>query len=567
MSELRLGLAQLNPTVGDLVGNSEQILQAAKQCAFQSVSLLITPELSLCGYPPQDLVLDPLFVENCQTALHNLALKIPPKIGVLVGTILPNPDWWQKGEKPLFNGVALLLDGRIRYTFYKQLLPDYDVFDEHRYFQPGAQVNVLRWRGVRLGITICEDLWNDEQFWSGRRYPENPVTRLMEQGVDVLVNLSASPYWLGKGALRESLLAHHARKYHVPLIYVNQVGATDQLVFDGRSVIVDETGQVIHRGRAFQSEVQIVTYRQGQWQDTHVHPAPDPWAEVWQALVLGLRDYVRKSGFQRVVLGLSGGIDSSLVAALAVAALGAEQVLGVLMPSPYTSEASLADALALAANLGIQTEKIPIHDLMAAYDAALAPLFAGYSPDVTEENLQSRIRGTLLMALANKFHALVLATGNKSELAVGYCTLYGDMCGALAPIGDLYKTQVYALARWYNEQMRAQGKTALIPEPIFTKAPSAELKPGQTDQDTLPPYPVLDDILQRWLEQRQTPEQITAAGHDPALVAQVMQMVQQAEFKRFQAAPVLKVSERAFDRGWRVPIVAQPPRHRLSLDP
>ncbi|MCS7226209.1 MAG: NAD+ synthase [Gloeomargarita sp. SKYB31] len=566
MNELRLGLAQLNPVVGDLVGNSEKILQAAKQCAFQSVSLLITPELSLCGYPPQDLVLDPLFVENCQTALHNLALKIPPKIGVLVGTILPNPDWWQKGEKPLFNGAALLLDGRIRYTFYKHLLPDYDVFDEHRYFQPGTQVNLLRWQGLRLGITICEDLWNDEQFWSGRRYPEDPMIHLMERGVDLVINMSASPYWQGKGSLRESLLAHHARKYRVPLIYVNQVGATDQLIFDGRNVIVDETGQVIHRGRAFQSEVQIVTYRQGQWHDTRIHTAPDPWAEVWQALVLGIRDYVHKSGFQRVVVGLSGGIDSSVVAALAVQALGANHVLGVLMPSPYTSDMSVADALALAANLGIQTEKIPIHDLMADYDASLAPLFAGYAPDVTEENIQSRIRGTLLMAIANKFHALVLATGNKSELAVGYCTLYGDMCGALAPIGDLYKTQVYALARWYNEQVQARGKTALIPESIFTKAPSAELKPGQTDQDTLPPYPILDDILQRWLGARQTPEQIALAGHDPTLVAQVMQMVQRAEFKRFQAAPVLKVSERAFDRGWRVPIVAQPPRHQLLLD-
>ena len=334
MSELRLGLAQLNPTVGDLLGNSQKILQAAKHCAFQGVSLLITPELSLCGYPPQDLLLDPLFVENCQTALHHLALRIPPKIGVLVGTIFPNPDWWQKGEKPLFNGAALLLDGRIRYTFYKQLLPDYDVFDEHRYFQPGVQVNVLRWQGVHFGVTICEDLWNDEQFWSGKRYPQNPIPTLMERGIDILINMSASPYWQGKGALREALLAHCARKYQVPVMYVNQVGATDQLIFDGRNLIVDGTGQVVQRGRGFTQEVQTVRYVQGQWQDTRVHPPPAPWAEVWQALVLGIRDYVHKSGFQRVVLGLSGGIDSAVVAALAVQALGAEQVLGVLMPSP-----------------------------------------------------------------------------------------------------------------------------------------------------------------------------------------------------------------------------------------
>ncbi|MEN9218645.1 MAG: NAD+ synthase, partial [Gloeomargarita sp. DG_2_bins_126] len=447
MSELSLGLAQLNPTVGDLEGNSQKILQAAKNAAFQGVALLITPELSLCGYPPQDILLDPLFVENCQTALHQTALRLPPKIGVLVGTILPNPDWWQKGEKPLFNGAALLFAGRIRYTFYKQLLPDYDVFDEHRYFQPGAQVNLLRWQGFRLGVTICEDLWNDEQFWSGKRYPENPVPELMERGVDILINMSASPYWQGKGSLRESLLAHCAQKYQVPVIYVNQVGATDQLIFDGRNLIVDGTGTVIHRGRSFTQEVQTVTYRQGQWQQTRVQALAEPEAELWQALVLGIRDYVHKSGFQRVVLGLSGGIDSAVVAALAVQALSREQVLGVLMPSPYSSDHAVTDALALAANLGIKTEKIPIHGIMDAYAASLADLFRGYASDVTEENIQSRIRGALLMALANKFQALVLTTGNKSELAVGYCTLYGDMCGALAPLGDLWKTQVYALAR------------------------------------------------------------------------------------------------------------------------
>ncbi|MEN9232925.1 MAG: NAD+ synthase [Gloeomargarita sp. DG02_1_bins_92] len=567
MSELSLGLAQLNPTVGDLEGNSQKILQAAKNAAFQGVTLLITPELSLCGYPPQDILLDPLFVENCQTALHQTALRLPPKIGVLVGTILPNPDWWQKGEKPLFNGAALLFDGRIRYTFYKQLLPDYDVFDEHRYFQPGAQVNLLRWQGFRLGVTICEDLWNDEQFWSGKRYPENPVPALMERGVDILINLSASPYWQGKGSLRESLLAHCAQKYQVPVIYVNQVGATDQLIFDGRNLIVDGTGTVIHRGRSFTQEVQTVTYRQGQWQQTRVQALPEPGAELWQALVLGIRDYVHKSGFQRVVLGLSGGIDSAVVAALAVQALSREQVLGVLMPSPYSSDHAVTDALALAANLGIKTEKIPIHGIMDAYAASLADLFRGYASDVTEENIQSRIRGTLLMALANKFQALVLTTGNKSELAVGYCTLYGDMCGALAPLGDLWKTQVYALARWYNDDTQRRQATALIPESILTKAPSAELKPHQTDQDTLPPYEVLDDILQRWLGERQSPEQLTQAGYDWALIEQIMHLVQRAEFKRFQAAPVLKVSERGFDRGWRVPNIAQPPRRKLSLHP
>ncbi len=567
MSELRLGLAQLNPTVGDLLGNSQKILQAAKHCAFQGISLLVTPELSLCGYPPQDLVLDPLFVENCQTVLHHLALRLPPKIGVLVGSIFPNPDWWKNGEKPLFNGAALLCDGRIRYTFYKQLLPDYDVFDEHRYFQPGRQVNVLRWQEWRLGITICEDVWNDEEFWSGRRYPDNPVPPLVERGIDLLINLSASPYWQGKPALRESLLAYCARKYQIPLIYVNQVGGTDALVFDGQNLIFDRTGTLVHRGRGFTQEVQVVTHVQGQWQGTRVHPPLEPWAEVWQALVLGIQDYVRKSGFQRVLVGLSGGIDSAVVAALAVQALGPEQVLGVLMPSPYSSDHSVTDALALAANLGIATEKIPIHGLMASYATTLAPLFRHYAPDVTEENLQARIRGTLLMALANKFHALVLATGNKSELAVGYCTLYGDMCGALAPIGDLFKTQVYALARWYNEYTQAQRGLAVIPSNILTKAPSAELKPGQTDQDTLPPYPILDDILQRWLQERQTPAQMAQAGHDPALVERVMQMVQRAEFKRFQAAPVLKMSERGFDRGWRFPTIAQPPRQKLPLNP
>jgi NAD+ synthase (glutamine-hydrolysing) len=410
-------------------------------------------------------------------------------------------------------------------------------------------------------------LWNDEQFWSGKRYPENPIPTLMERGIDILINMSASPYWQGKGALREALLAHCARKYQVPVLYVNQVGATDQLIFDGRNLILDGTGQVVQRGRAFTQEVQTVGYVQGQWQDTRVQTPPAPWAEVWQALALGIRDYVHKSGFQRVVLGLSGGIDSAVVAALAVQALGAQQVLGVLMPSPYSSDHSVTDALALAANLGIKTEKIPIHPLMDAYAQSLNPLFQGYASDVTEENIQSRIRGTLLMALANKFHALVLATGNKSELAVGYCTLYGDMCGALAPIGDLFKTQVYALAQWYNDNTKQRGETGTIPESILTKAPSAELKPHQTDQDSLPPYEVLDEILQRWLSERQTPEQIAQAGHDPALVERVFQLVQRAEFKRFQAAPVLKISERGFDRGWRVPNIAQPPRHKLPLNP
>ncbi|MEN9279964.1 MAG: NAD+ synthase, partial [Gloeomargarita sp. DG_1_4_bins_134] len=378
---------------------------------------------------------------------------------------------------------------------------------------------------------------------------------------------SASPYWQGKGSLRESLLAHCAQKYQVPVIYVNQVGATDQLIFDGRNLIVDGTGTVIHRGRSFTQEVQTVTYRQGQWQQTRVQALPEPGAELWQALVLGIRDYVHKSGFQRVVLGLSGGIDSAVVAALAVQALSREQVLGVLMPSPYSSDHAVTDALALAANLGIKTEKIPIHGIMDAYAASLADLFRGYASDVTEENIQSRIRGTLLMALANKFQALVLTTGNKSELAVGYCTLYGDMCGALAPLGDLWKTQVYALARWYNDDTQRRQATALIPESILTKAPSAELKPHQTDQDTLPPYEVLDDILQRWLGERQSPEQLTQAGYDWALIEQIMHLVQRAEFKRFQAAPVLKVSERGFDRGWRVPNIAQPPRRKLSLHP
>lgn len=549
-----MGLGQCNPVVGDLEGNAQRILDLAKQGVPQGLQLLITPELSLCGYPPRDLLLEPYFVARAQAVLVQLAQDLPTQVGALVGTILPNPDWWQKGEKPLYNSVAYVQGGRIRQTFHKRLLPNYDVFDEERYFQSGPPNGVLRLAGLRLGITICEDLWNDSEFWSGRRYDLDPVADVANRGIDLLINLAASPYTQDKQKLRESLLGHCAKRYQVPLIYVNQVGGNDDLVFDGHSLVLDSSGDIVTRCPGFTEELRVVSLAAGRgWVEKPV-PAPldSSLAELWQALVTGIRDYVHKSGFQQALVGLSGGVDSALVAALATEALGAAQVLGVLMPSPHSSSGSVTDAQDLAGRLGMPTMTLGIEALMAAYEHTLSPVFTHKDLGVTAENIQARIRGNLLMALANQLGCLVLATGNKSELAVGYCTLYGDMCGALAPIADLWKTQVYELCTWRNQQ-----RPAVFPAAILTKAPSAELRPGQTDQDTLPPYPTLDAILHRLLLDHQAPQQIVAAGFDAPTVAQVLTWVERAEFKRRQAPPVLKVSERAFGIGWRLPVAAQ----------
>ena len=559
---MKIAIAQLNPTIGDLIGNSQLILDVAEQAVNQQATLMITPELSLIGYPPRDLLVYPGFIEAVQRQLAKLASLLPAELAVLVGTVMPNPDAGSKGEKPLFNSAALLQNGLVQKTFHKRLLPTYDVFDEDRYFAPGKTSDyfmIANTFPVKIGVTICEDIWNDEKFWQKRSYDCNPIEDLVNQQVDLIVNLSASPYRIKKQRLREDMLSHIVNRYHIPIVYVNQIGGNDDLIFDGSSVAFNHQGDVVFRASSFQADLKIFNFdetkcdlisREENTPTDLANVAGTEDAEIWSALVLGVKDYVRKCGFRQVVLGLSGGIDSALVAAITSFAIGAENVLGVLMPSPYSSEHSVTDSLTLAENLGIKTEIIPIGDLMNNYDQALANIFANTSFGIAEENIQSRIRGNLLMAIANKYGHLLLSTGNKSEMAVGYCTLYGDMNGGLAVIADVPKMRVYSLCEWLNHQSNRQ----MIPTNILTKPPSAELKPGQVDQDSLPEYAILDDILARFIEQSESPAQIIASGHDQKIVERVIKLVMQAEFKRRQAPPGLKISDRAFGTGWRMPI-------------
>lgn len=580
---MKFAIAQLNPTIGDLAHNAQQVLDAARQADRLGAQVLVTTELMLCGYPPRDLLLRPGFIQAMAQTLDRLAQDLPSHLAVLVGYAAANPKALYSGEKPLFNSTALLQGGKVQQVFHKQLLPTYDVFDEDRYFAPGQGPSSFTlpcgdW-GIRVGVTICEDLWNDEEFWGGRSYPRNPIADLAREGVDLVINLSASPYSVNKAQLRANMLAHSAARFRCPILYVNQVGANDDLIFDGTSMAFNRQGILVARLPAFQAGLAVVEY-DPILRDLPPGPlAPLPADEneaLWSALVLGVRDYTHKCGFAKAVIGLSGGIDSALVAAIAAAALGPDNVLGVLMPSPYSSDHSVTDALALAQTLGIAHETLAIGPLMTGYDQVLDPMFAGTSPGIAEENIQSRIRGNLLMAISNKFGHLLLSTGNKSEMAVGYCTLYGDMNGGLAVIADLPKTRVYALCQWLNQQVGGAGNgsmasvalgelsdrvstlsAGLIPQPILDKPPSAELKPGQVDQDSLPSYEVLDDILERLVQRHESVADIVAAGHDAAVVDNVVRLVARAEFKRRQAPPVLKVTDRAFGMGWRMPIASR----------
>jgi len=561
---MKIAIAQLNPTVGDLSGNAGQILDAARRAADTGAWLLLTTELALVGYPPRDLLIRPSFIEAAETQLRQLAGQLPPELAVLVGTVFPNPESGRTGGKPLFNGAALVTGGEIRQVFYKRLLPNYDVFDEYRYFEPGKSGNIITLPDpdagapLQIGVTICEDLWNDEEFWGHRTYTCDPMKDLGDRKVDLVVNLSASPYRAAKQQLRKSMLGHSARRYGIPILYANQIGANDDLIFDGCSLILDGKGEVVKALAAFETDFQVLSFDRTS-ADTPIavespsspaKPTDNIDEEVWRALVLGVRDYTRKCGFTKVVIGLSGGVDSSLVAAIASEALGRDRVLGVLMPSPYSSDHSIKDALELAKNLGIETQTLPIEETMTAFDRTLADLFAGTEFGIAEENIQSRIRGILLMAISNKFGNLLLSTGNKSELSVGYCTLYGDMNGGLAVIADVPKTRVYSICQWLN---REKGRE-IIPENVITKPASAELKPGQVDSDSLPPYEVLDDILYRLIERHESFQTIIEAGHDEATVRRIIQLVMRAEFKRRQAPPGLKISDRAFGTGWRMPI-------------
>jgi len=518
------------------------------RCADEAPDLVILPELFLCGYPPRDLLERHWFIQQSLEAVDQLRALSQryPKTGILVGAPLPTGRPTGKG---LYNAALLICNGEVVFQQNKSLLPTYDVFDEARYFDPADQVAVVPFRGEMLGISICEDAWNDPELWLRVPYDADPIASLAAAGATLLINISASPFWVGKDTIRYRLLSNHARRHCLPFIFVNQVGANDELIFDGRSLVVNGSGQPVVIFPSFREEVQTV--------DTQAMsplPAytPEPRLEsIYQALVLGIRDYTRKTGFRQVVLGLSGGIDSSLACCLAVDALGPENVLGVSMPSPYSSAGSIEDARQLAQNLGIRFLVIPITDIFNAYLDTLTPCFEGRPPDVTEENIQSRIRGNILMALSNKFGYLVLTTGNKSELAVGYCTLYGDMSGGLAVIADLPKTVVYELARYVNRERE------IIPQACLTKPPSAELRPNQTDQDTLPPYNILDGILQLYIDEGKSLAEIVAQGYEQETVAWVLRAVDRNEYKRWQAPPGLKVTSKAFGMGRRMPVAAR----------
>jgi NAD+ synthase (glutamine-hydrolysing) len=539
---MKIALAQFNSTVGDFSGNSARMLEMAASAKSRGADLVIFSELCLCGYPPQDLVERPAFLERNQKFLKSLAAEMPmPAIIGYVGKAQHDMG------KPAANCAALVRNGEIVFKQRKMLLPTYDVFDETRYFQPAQSQSNFLFDGQQLGITICEDCWNDKDFWKQRLYERDPVAELAGQGTTILINISASPYGLDKRNFRMDMLRSIARHYKMPVVYVNQVGGNDSLVFDGSSFAFDAAGNLAALAHSFEEDIVIFDSVTG---SGDIRPQPsDELEAAYRALVCGTRDYVRKCGFSKVVIGLSGGVDSALVAAIAIDALGAENVFGVSMPGPYSSKGSLVDAARLAENLNIKYSVIPIHEIFQIYNKSLCAQFAGQPEGVCEENIQARIRGNLLMALSNKFGSMVLSTGNKSEYAVGYSTLYGDMAGGLAVISDVPKSMVYELARLVNRRRE------LIPVDTMTKPPSAELRPNQTDQDTLPPYDVLDRILKAYVEDLRSPEEISSHYEFPLeLVRDVARMVDRSEYKRKQAPPGLKITSKAFSVGRRFPL-------------
>jgi len=543
---VKLALGQINPTVGDFAGNSAKIIEYSSRARAQGAGLILFPELSVCGYPPRDLVERASFVTHNREAAEHIASETRG-IAVICGLVTPAQA---DAGKSVMNSAALLLDGEIKFVQSKMLLPTYDVFDELRNFAPARHQELLSFCGKQMALTICEDAWNDKHFWPRQLYSVDPVEALVKSGGNFVLNISASPFWTGKRELRQEMLATIARTDRVPVAFVNQVGGNDSLVFDGSSLVFDRDGNVIARGKSFEEDL-IFFDSDSLTGDLH-EQIPGEEASVYSALVLGTRDYIGKCGFKKAIVGLSGGIDSALTAAIAVDAIGAENVMGVGMPSEYSSEGSITDARELANNLGIRFEVLPISGIFYGFKETLAKVFQGKKEDVTEENIQSRIRGSLLMAMSNKFGALVLSTGNKSELGVGYCTLYGDMAGGLAVIADVPKTLVYRLSRYVN------SRKPVIPQSSLEKAPSAELRPDQKDTDSLPPYEVLDAILEDYVEQSHSAEDIAREhGFDLPLVKSVIRMVERNEYKRQQAAPGIKISPKAFGYGRRFPIAAK----------
>ena len=555
---MKIALAQINPTVGDFTGNTAKIIDYARRAAEAGAELAVFPELSVCGYPPADFLEKAAFVERAEQAVQELAAWTagPGATAILCGTVMRATS---PVGKHVRNVAVLLEQGRVSFVQQKMLLPFYDVFDEQRYFEPATEQGLVLFRGHRLAITICEDAWNDKGFWPQRLYPLDPVEKLMQQwdgqgeeGSErrIILNISASPYWQSKRQVREEMLSALARRHGAVVALVNQVGGNDSLLFDGTSLVIAADGEVAARAASFAED--LIYFDTDAVSAGTAVAEDDEVAATWNALVLGTRDYVRKCGFSKALVALSGGIDSALVAAIAVEALGAENVMSVGMPSEYSSEGSKDDARVLAENLGIQFEMLPIHGVFEQYQATLKPLFEGTPFGLAEENLQSRIRGGLLMALSNKFGRLVLTTGNKSEMSTGYCTLYGDMVGALAVIGDVMKTRVYKLSEYANRERE------VIPRATIEKPPSAELRPEQKDTDSLPPYEVLDPILEAYVERYLSAEEIAEEqGVEVGLVRSVLQLVERSEYKRQQAAPVLKVTRKSFGMGRRFPIAVK----------
>lgn len=567
---MKIALGQINTTVGDITGNTDKMLDFANRAQDAGADLIVFPELAVAGYPPMDLLLKDSFIQANLDGLQKLKERL--KIAAVVGFVEVNHG---KGRH-LFNACAFIEKGAIKFVQHKTLLPTYDVFDEDRYFQPAAQHTPIQFGDFSIGLSICEDIWTRGDILEKMSYQVDPLQLLSEKKPELLINISASPFAVGKDHIRLELVKEQTRRHNLPMIYVNSVGGNDQLIFDGRSFVMNEKGDLIAMAKAFEEDLIFVdveqkeTPKSAKTRQTEAKIAPgrvkkegaltfrgtveefshDRTVNTLAALVLGTRDYMRKCGFKRAVIGLSGGIDSAVTAAIAVKAVGKENVMGIAMPSPFSSQHSIDDARELAENLGIEFHIVPIEPAMKAYDTMLAPLFHGRESDVTEENIQARVRGAILMAASNKFGHLVLATGNKSELAVGYCTLYGDMCGGLAVISDLPKMMVYDVARYINEEA---GKP-VIPVSTIDKPPSAELRPNQLDQDSLPPYVILDGILYAYVEQRRKPDEIIRLGYRPEVVQDVINRIDRNEYKRKQAAPGLKVSSRAFGMGWRMPI-------------
>ena len=543
---MKLALGQINPTVGDFSGNTATIIDFAQRAKSGGAGLILFPELSICGYPPRDLVERSSFVVRNRESAEKVAAATKG-IAVICGLVTPADS---DTGKSVMNSAALLMDGRIAFIQSKMLLPTYDVFDEMRNFAPAKSQHLFPFCGNRMALTVCEDAWNDKQFWPKRLYTVDPVEKLIQEGGNFVLNISASPFWMGKREFRRDMLASIARQHKVPVALVNQVGGNDSLVFDGSSLVLNREGKVIAQGKSFEED--LVYFDSVDLTGEMHEQIPGEEASAYSALVLGTRDYIRKCGFQKAIVGLSGGIDSALTAVIAADAVGPENVIGVGMPGPYSSQGSIDDARVLAKNLGIRFELLSINPAYEAYREILRPVFAGLKEDVTEENIQSRARGTLLMSLSNKLGAIVLSTGNKSELGVGYCTLYGDMVGGLAVISDVPKTLVYRLAQHVN------SRRAVIPQASIEKPPSAELRPDQKDSDSLPPYDVLDAVLEDYVEDLHAPEGIASDhGIDLQTVRRVVRMVDYAEYKRQQAAPGLKISPKAFGYGRRFPIAAK----------